>query len=146
MAKKPEKKIQGKAVENKVQDIQAEIAIDEADFELNETSAKTMGKKAKIGTPDYRATAEKNKNPKKKKSKGKDSGKKNIFQRMWASIKGTFSELKKVSWPKGKTVASNTMIVLLVVVLFLIVIFLFDYVLSGLLSLLLGNGWTNIFG
>jgi len=70
---------------------------------------------------------------------------KNIFKSIGKGIKGIISELKKVTWPKTKTVFSSTGVVLVVVLIFLVVVFAFDYVLSGLLSLLLGNGWVNLF-
>lgn len=106
-------------------------------------------KNAKQDKPSFRATAEKSVNPKSGKAakKGKDGKvKKNIFKRIFNGIKSIVSELKKVTWPKQKSVWSNTLIVLMVVVAFLIIIFIFDYVLSGLLSLLMGNGWVNLFG
>lgn len=98
--------------------------------------------------PTFRAQADSS-NPKASKTvkKGKDGKpRKNIFKRMFNGIKSIISELKKVTWPKGKTVASNTLIVLVFVIVFLIVIFIFDYVLTGLLSLLMGNGWVSLFG
>ena len=54
-----------------------------------------------------------NNTPKKaKKTVKKNSDKPNIFKRMWKGIKGIFSELKKVTWTKGKEVGSNTAVVL----------------------------------
>ncbi|MDD4840235.1 MAG: preprotein translocase subunit SecE [Clostridia bacterium] len=111
-----------------------------------ESKAKPVAEAQK---PSFRAQAEKSSNPKTGKAikKGKDGKpKKNIFKKMFNGIKSIISELKKVTWPKGKTVASNTLIVLVFVISFLIVIFVFDYVLSGLLSLLMGTGWVNLFG
>lgn len=84
--------------------------------------------------------------PKKaKKTVKKTSDKPNIFKRMWKGLKGIFSELKKVTWPKGKEVGSNTAVVLVVVVMFFIVLFIIDYVLSGLLGLITNGHWTTIF-
>jgi len=72
----------------------------------------------------------------------KDPDKKpNIFKRMWKGIKGIISELKKVTWPKGKVVVKSTGVVLAVVVIFFVILFGIDYVLAGLLSLLAGTGW-----
>ena len=82
--------------------------------------------------------------PKAKKS-NKKSDKPNIFKRMWKGIKGIFSELKKVTWPKGKEVGNNTAVVLVVVVLFFIILFAIDYVLSGILGLVTNGEWTTIF-
>jgi len=81
----------------------------------------------------------------KKQQVKKKSDKPNIFKRMWKGIKGIFSELKKVSWPKGKEVGSNTAVVLLVVVLFFIVLFVIDYVLGGLLGLITDGEWRTLF-
>ena len=84
--------------------------------------------------------------PKKaKKAVKKTSEKPNIFKRMWKGLKGIFSELKKVTWPKGKEVGSNTGVVLVVVVLFFIVLFIIDYVLGGLLGLVTNGQWTTVF-
>ncbi len=84
--------------------------------------------------------------PKKaKKAVKKTSDKPNIFKRMWKGIKGIFSELKKVTWPKGKEVGSNTAVVLVVVVLFFVVLFAIDYVLAGLLGLITNGQWTTMF-
>lgn len=88
------------------------------------------------------------KEPKKTKKDAKKNSanaKPNIFKRMGKGIKGTFSELKKVAWPKGKEVGSNTAVVLVVVVLFFIILFIIDYVLSGLFGLVTNGVWTRIF-
>ena len=69
----------------------------------------------------------------------------NIFKRMGKGIKGVISELKKVTWPKGKEVAKSTGIVLVVVVIFFVVLFGIDYVLAGLLSLITTGKWATIF-
>lgn len=81
-----------------------------------------------------------------KQSKKKDTDKKpNIFQRMGKGLKGIFSELKKVTWLKGKDVVKNTAVVLTVVVLFFIVLFIIDYILAGLLGLVVEGKWTTVF-
>lgn len=95
--------------------------------------------------PSFRAQAETPKVSKSVKKSKDGKPRKNIFKRMFNGIKSIISELKKVTWPKGKSVASNTLIVLVFVVVFLLVIFVFDYVLTGLLSLLMGNGWVSLF-
>ncbi len=84
--------------------------------------------------------------PKAKKNAKKTSDKPNIFKRMWKGIKGIFSELKKVTWPKGKEVGSNTAVVLVVVVLFFVVLFIIDYVLTGLLGVITTDThtWTHL--
>ena len=69
----------------------------------------------------------------------------NIFKRMGKGIKGVISELKKVTWPKGKDVLKSTAIVLVVVVAFFVVLFAIDYVLSGILSLIVSGEWSFIF-
>jgi len=75
----------------------------------------------------------------------KKSDKPNIFQRMGKGIKGIVSELKKVSWPKGKDVVKNTAVVLTVVVAFFVVLFIIDYILSGLLGLITTGEWATMF-
>ena len=69
----------------------------------------------------------------------------NPFQRFGRWLKGVFSELKKVTWLKGKDVAKNTAVVLTVVVLFFVVLFVIDYVLAGLLGLIVNGKWTTMF-
>ena len=69
----------------------------------------------------------------------------NPFKRFGRWCKGVFSELKKVTWLKGKDVAKNTAVVLTVVVLFFVVLFVIDYVLAGLLGLIVNKSWTTIF-
>ena len=58
------------------------------------------------------------------------------FRRVGAKIKETFSELKRVSWPKLPTVFKTTGVVLAVVVAFLAVVTGVDWVLSLLLGLI----------
>ncbi len=82
----------------------------------------------------------------KKNVKGKNAEKKpNIFKRMWKAMKGTFSELKKVTWPKGKDVLKSGTVVLMVVLVFFIILFVIDYLLTGLLSLVANGTWATIF-
>lgn len=102
---------------------------------------------AKIDAPQKAAVNVDSANePKKvKKPAKKTSDKPNIFKRMAKSLKGVFSELKKVTWPKGKEVGKNTAVVLVVVVLFFLVLFVIDYVLGGLLGLVVNGKWTTIF-
>lgn len=83
--------------------------------------------------------------PKKTKKTKKTSDKPNIFKRMWKGIKGIFSELKKVTWPKGKDVVKSTTVVLAVVFAFFIILFVIDYVLAGFLGLIVDGKWATIF-
>ena len=55
------------------------------------------------------------------------------FRRVGAKIKETFSELKRVTWPKFGTAVKTTGVVLVVVLAFLIVVTATDF---GLLELL----------
>ena len=64
------------------------------------------------------------------KSKNK---KPNWFRRAGAKIKETFSELKRVTWPKLPVVLKTTGVVLVVVAAFLVVVTAVD---QGLLALL----------
>ena len=81
----------------------------------------------------------------KKAQNQKKSDKPNIFKRMWKGLKGIFSELKKVTWPKGKDVVKNTTVVLVVVVMFFVILFAMDYVLAGLLGLITKGEWATLF-
>ena len=58
----------------------------------------------------------------------------NWFRRAWAKIKETFSELKRVTWPKFTTVLKTTGVVLVVVVAFLAIVTGFDTLFGLLLS------------
>lgn len=89
----------------------------------------------------------KNESSKAKKSAKKTNTEKkpNIFKRMAKGIKGIISELKKVTWPKGKEVGKNTAVVLVVVVLFFVILFAIDYVLGGLFNLIVNGEWATIF-
>ncbi|MEG1662405.1 MAG: preprotein translocase subunit SecE [Clostridia bacterium] len=83
--------------------------------------------------------------PKKNKKTKKASDKPNIFKRMWKGIKGIFSELKKVTWPKGKDVMKATTVVIIVVFAFFLILFGIDYVLAGILGLIVNGTWTTLF-
>ena len=75
----------------------------------------------------------------KKAQKGKQSAtnqKPKLGQRMVKGTKEMVSELKKVTWPKWKTVASSTLVVVVVVLFFLIVLTAMDFGLGKLLELL----------
>ncbi|MEG1710277.1 MAG: preprotein translocase subunit SecE [Clostridia bacterium] len=63
----------------------------------------------------------------------------NIFKRMGAWLKRSWSEFKKVSWPTFPEVIKNTGVVLLVVLLFTIVVSAMDAGLLGLFQLLVGT-------
>lgn len=68
-------------------------------------------------------------------SKSKNN-KPNWFRRVGAKIKETFSELKRVTWPKFTTVLKTTGVVLVVVIAFLIVVTGVDSLLGELLKLI----------
>ena len=63
----------------------------------------------------------------------------NWFRRVGAKIKETFSELKRVSWPKFSTVVKTTGVVLVIVAAFLAVVTFVDWGLFELLELLTGT-------
>ncbi len=65
-------------------------------------------------------------------------------RRNW--FKETFSELKKVSWPKFSTVVKQTGAVLLLVAVFLVVLFGFDMLLSFLYRKLFGVSSAALLG
>ena len=58
------------------------------------------------------------------------------FRRVGAKIKETFSELKRVSWPKFNTVLKTTGVVLVIVIAFLIIVTGVDSLLGWLLELI----------
>ncbi|MBE7086653.1 MAG: preprotein translocase subunit SecE [Clostridiales bacterium] len=60
----------------------------------------------------------------------------NWFRRVGAKIKETFSELKRVSWPKFSTVVKTTGVVLVIVAAFLAVVTFVDWGLFELLEIL----------
>ena len=60
----------------------------------------------------------------------------NWFRRVGAKCKETFSELKRVTWPKFGTVVKTTGVVLVVVAAFLAVITGIDALLGWLLDLI----------
>lgn len=106
-----------------------------------EMSAKTT-QKAAVAVDSKKAEPKKTaKNVKKQQADKKP----NIFRRMWKGLKGIFSELKKVTWPKGKDVLKSTTVVFVVVFAFFIILFGIDYVLAGLLSLIVNGTWATIF-
>ena len=94
--------------------------------------------------PVQPAESQKSSSVKGKQSAAKKSDKPNIFKRMGKGIKGVISELKKVTWPKGKDVAKSTAVVVVVVVAFFVILFGVDYVLTGLYSLVTDGQWISI--
>ena len=69
------------------------------------------------------------------KSKNK---KPNWFRRVGAKFKETFSELKRVTWPKFTTVLKTTGVVLVVVVAFLAIVTGVDSLFGWLLRIIAG--------
>ena len=63
----------------------------------------------------------------------------NWFRRVGAKFKETFSELKRVTWPKFTTVLKTTGVVLVIVFAFLAIITGVDKLLLKLLSLISGS-------
>jgi len=102
-----------------------------------------------VVTPEKAAVNVDSNEPKKAKKTAKKSNanekKPNPFKRFGRWLKSIFSELKKVTWLKGKDVLKNTTVVLVVVVLFFLVLFVIDYVLAGLLGLIVDGKWATIF-
>ena len=60
----------------------------------------------------------------------------NWFHRVGAKLKETFSEIKRVTWPKFPTVLKTTGVVLVVVFVFLLIVTGVDALLGWLLELL----------
>ena len=72
-------------------------------------------------------------------SKNKNK-KPNWFKRVGAKIKETFSELKRVTWPKFGTVVKTTGVVFVIVLAFLVIVTGVDFGLLKLLELLTNTG------
>lgn len=125
----------------KASNLTVDVATTEASNTSLEKPTKAMQKAAVVADAK---TAESKKS--KKTAKKSPDKKPNIFKRMWKGLKGVFSELKKVSWPKGKDVAKSTSVVLIVVVLFFAVLFGIDYVLTGLMNLVVQGEWVSFIG
>ena len=133
---------------NKQQTNEADVIVEEVAVE--ETVEPTVEEKPKkqkaafqsenikVEEKKQKVVADKNTNKKKK-----GENKPNIFVRMGKGAKNTFSELKRVTWPKPKEVFKNSLVVLIVVLIFFLILLLIDFVLGGLLSLLLTGNWTN---
>ena len=109
-----------------------------------EKTAAPQEEKKQVAAVNVDSKNESSKSKKKAAKKNVDK-KPNIFQRMGKGIKGIVSELKKVTWPKGKEVGKNTAVVLTVVVLFFVILFALDYVLGGLFGLVTDGKWATIF-
>ncbi len=60
----------------------------------------------------------------------------NWFRRVGAKFKETFSELKRVTWPKFSTVVKTTGVVLVIVAAFLVAVTGIDLGLKALLELI----------
>jgi preprotein translocase SecE subunit len=60
----------------------------------------------------------------------------NWFRRVGAKLKETFSEIKRVTWPKFPTVLKTSGVVLVVVFVFLLIVTGVDALLGWLLELL----------
>ncbi len=60
----------------------------------------------------------------------------NWFRRVGAKFKETFSELKRVTWPKFPTVLKTTGVVLVIVAVFLVAVTGVDLLLNTLLGLI----------
>ncbi len=60
----------------------------------------------------------------------------NWFRRVGAKFKETFSELKRVTWPKFPTVLKTTGVVLVIVATFLVAVTGVDLLLNWLLGLI----------
>ncbi len=60
----------------------------------------------------------------------------NWFRRVGAKFKETFSELKRVTWPKFPTVLKTTGVVLVIVTAFLVAVTGVDLLLKWLLELI----------
>ena len=76
-------------------------------------------------------------NKKEGRAKAKDKDKKpNIFVRLGRRLKGTFSELKRVTWPSFGKAVKATGIVLVIVLIFTVLVTAVNYGLAELLELI----------
>lgn len=123
----------------------APIASKEMKQSDKKANLKSVKMTSQLETPAVLAEDSVSAPEKKAKKVKKQSDKPNIFQKMWKGIKGIVSELKKVTWPNAKGVAKSTAVVLVVVVAFFLILFGIDYVLSGILSLIVNGSWAFIF-
>lgn len=98
-----------------------------------------MAKKQKVLTKqEWKAMSKEEKKAYKAKIRAQEKEERGERKKSKLAIatKETIGELKKVSWPSGKTVRQKTLVVLGVVVCFAIVIFVLDLGLSELYKLL----------
>ncbi len=84
-----------------------------------------------------------NKQDKNAKDKKKDKKKKDKENRtgLVKKTKETVSELKKVTWPTFGEVVKKTSVVIAFVVIFGVFLFAVNWLLGGLVNLLIGNGF-----
>ncbi len=80
------------------------------------------------------------KSPDKPEKRVDKNEKPNIFIRMGRRLKETFSELKRVTWPKLPEALKATGVVLVVVIIFMVLITGVNYGFSELLKLLTSAG------
>jgi preprotein translocase subunit SecE len=66
------------------------------------------------------------------------TNKKPFFSRLKKYLKGTKSELKKVTWPSKKTVLNHSLVVIVVVAVVGVVLFAMDTGLSSIIDGLVG--------
>lgn len=100
---------------------------------MAENKEKTAAENTEVKKEKH-AEAKKAPAPKKKKE--------NIFKRMGAAIKKFFKdfkgECKKITWPSGKTVLNNSLVVIAVVIVVGLVIFGIDQGLAAIIKAILG--------
>ncbi len=126
MAKKNNKKqVKSKKVANKTTTPAEEKAIDvKEDAEIEKVDNEVNNKKSKDAKPEKKVAKDK------KDSKSKVESKKNENNKRW--FRDFKAELKKVIWPTGKELFSNTAVVIMVVVLVSVLIFVLDLLFGAL--------------
>ena len=91
---------------------------------------------------DKKTTPEVKENKKAKKTSATPKKKENVFKRMWKNIKkfckDFVGECKKVTWPTGKTVLNNSLVVIVVAAVSCLIIFGIDQGLAAIIKALIG--------
>ena len=116
--------------------LEAELAEKNSDAQDNISQDVVVTEDVKTKTKENNKSKDKEKNKNKKKKKEKKERK--SFGR---KVKETASELKKVTWPSFGDVCKKTGIVIAFVVIFGLFLYGVNYLLGGLVNLLINGKW-----
>lgn len=114
--------------------LKAEIAQETSDAQdkISEGVVETLAPEGKTKTKEKDKSKDKNKKKKKEKKDRKSFGRR---------VKETASELKKVTWPSFGEVCKKTGIVIAFVLIFGLFLYGVNYLLGGLVNLLINGKW-----